>query len=129
MWPRPDGRGNAGKAAIILSVNQLQCGRALTDAEILPLAKSPTHCFPLQCGRALTDAEMVAAVAFTQPLGTASMWPRPDGRGNDGVEYRVGDRVPASMWPRPDGRGNVVEVAVRRADRRLQCGRALTDAE
>src|SRR5260370_586411 len=38
--------------------------------------------------------------------GSASMRPRPDGRGNNGQPGRIGKLEDASMRPRPDGRGN-----------------------
>src|SRR5437773_402004 len=105
MWPRPDGRGNKLDALKMSTAALLQCGRALTDAEISPMG------------------------LWAWFWRRASMWPRPDGRGNAGSRVGDLDGEPASMWPRPDGRGNSFQIAVTPSRLLLQCGRALTDAE
>src|SRR5438270_192044 len=71
----------------------------------------------LQWGRGLKATEIHVRVARGRDVRRASMGPRPEGHGNQGVSDRPGSDVPASMGPRPEGHGN------RLADQRPQRSR------
>ena len=106
MGPRPDGRGKMTKARADVIARQRQWGRGQTAAESLGPGRSHTRP-PRVNGAAARRPRKVAPVYDLGRTGTASMGPRPDGRGKDFSTRMCGGRRWASMGPRPDGRGKV----------------------
>src|SRR6266540_346726 len=108
IGPRPRGRGNEGmQAHSSSSLPSLQLGLDLAVEETLPSSRSPKiPACPLQLGLDLAVEETGSEIGPTIPPDTASIGPRPRGRGNlarADVEDRLGR---ASIGPRPRGRGN-----------------------
>ncbi len=108
MGPRPCGRGNARQRVELNANRKLQWGRGLAAAEI---RSRPRTCFPaaqLQWGRGLAAAEM--SLLRTSPLATTWLqWGRglaaAEIRRKEKEEEEE-ERKTASMGPRPCGRGN-----------------------
>ena len=104
MGPRPDGRGKRSTTKSSARTSARQWGRGQTAAE------------RRRNGRALADGMGVNGAAARRPrkeefctglslASSASMGPRPDGRGKEIDVLWDEVRRFASMGPRPDGRG------------------------
>ena len=83
----------------------------------------------LQWGRALTSAERGPAPQAEADARRASMGPRSHERGEITREGMRALMEAASMGPRSHERGEQLEAEIRRHEKKLQWGRALTSAE
>src|SRR4051794_31447422 len=106
MRPRPQRRGEDGVTLVRGAEAQLQCGRALRDAEKGSWTPVIASNGTLQCGRALRDAEKCSGKNGGAGPRYASMRPRPQRRGEIPLTlHDVHRERPASMRPRPQRRG------------------------
>ena len=177
MGPRPDGRGTGGRRRLLNVALSLQWGRDRMAAERRRRQALPAHGWgfngaatgwprngiggnssplalnELQWGRDRMAAERALATSAPPPPFSASMGPRPDGRGTcarSGGRRDAGTRfngaatgwprnggllglghlgVVASMGPRPDGRGTPEPARRLQREDTLQWGRDRMAAE
>ncbi len=113
MRPRPEGRGERGSSrpgpGPTRRFNAATTRRPwrTTDGELMHLIQHA-----LQCGHDPKAVENKTTSSASNGWATASMRPRPEGRGEPVHAVRADQAVAvASMRPRPEGRGELVGLA------------------
>ena len=107
MGPRPDGRGKlAGGTTPFTQNHSVNGAAARRPRKVAGFGRMRLFGKGGVNGAAARRPRKGRIVRITiTPSQTASMGPRPDGRGKFGLASRHATRRRASMGPRPDGRG------------------------
>ena len=104
MGPRPLGRGRPLLFGVKVSLSLRQWGRDLSAAEGRWRPHSDGATAPVN-GAATSRPRKAVAIRQPPPAASASMGPRPLGRGRRWITCQTRCRLTASMGPRPLGRG------------------------
>jgi len=111
MGPRPIGRGNMADAWTAHGQCVLQWGRDRSVAEIpRPGDRGVSPWWRFNGAATDRSRKLPQGSGVYEHTGSASMGPRPIGRGNYHHLLVRGQGVKASMGPRPIGRGNVTDT-------------------